>query len=88
MTPAVESSIVTCGDIGRLRNVLEFRSNGCASSIIGRGLDESVKKRLAAQAKQRPNIGVALLEAARSAGGVDELPIPERSDEARSVDFG
>lgn len=76
------------------------------SSIVVRGLDESVKQRLAAQAKQhgrsmeaevrdiltrassRPHIGVALLEAARSTGGVDELPIPERSDGARSVDFG
>lgn len=76
------------------------------ASIIVRGLDEAVKQRLAARAKEhgrsmeaevrdiltrassRPHIGLALLEAARVAGGVDELPIPERSDEARSVDFG
>ncbi|GAA1480833.1 plasmid stabilization protein [Gordonia sinesedis] len=75
------------------------------SSIVVRGLDESVKARLAAQAKEhgrsmeaevrdiltkaatRPNIGLALLEAAQAAGGVDELPIPERTDTARSVDF-
>ncbi len=76
------------------------------SSIIVRGLDESVKKQLAAQAKQhgrsmeaevrhiltnaaqRPHIGLALLQAARDVGGVDDLPVPERSDVARSVDFG
>jgi len=70
-----------------------------------RGLDESVKARLAAQAKQHgrsmeaeardiltrsttlSNIGMDLLELARSAGDGGELPIPER-DEARAVDFG
>lgn len=75
------------------------------SSIVVRGLDESVKARLAAQAKQhgrsmeaevreiltkaatRPNIGVALLQAAQSAGGVDDLPVPERADAARAADF-
>lgn len=75
------------------------------SSIVVRGLAESVKARLAAQAKQhgrsmeaevreiltqaatRPNIGLALLEAAQSVGGVDDLPIPERADIARAVDF-
>ncbi|MDR5698879.1 FitA-like ribbon-helix-helix domain-containing protein [Agromyces aerolatus] len=75
------------------------------ASIIVRGLDESVKNRLAAQARahgrsmeaeareilsaavRRPHIGVALLHAARDVGGVDELPVPERSDAARVVDF-
>lgn len=75
------------------------------SSIVVRGLDESVKTRLAAQAKEhgrsmeaevreiltraatRPNIGLALLQASRAAGGVDELPVPERVDVARAVDF-
>lgn len=75
------------------------------SSIVVRGLDESVKARLAAQAKEhgrsmeaevrdiltkaatRPNIGLALLQAGQAAGGVDELPVPERSDTARAVDF-
>lgn len=76
------------------------------SSIIVRGLDDSVKAQLVAQAKlhgrsmeaevrdiltkaaQRPNIGVALMRAAQSAGGVDDLPVPERNDIARAVDFG
>ncbi|WP_147918139.1 FitA-like ribbon-helix-helix domain-containing protein [Ruania zhangjianzhongii] len=76
------------------------------SSIIVRGLDESVKDRLAAQAKEhgrsmeaevrdilmraslRPHIGIALMRVAREAGGAEELRIPERSDAARSVDFG
>ncbi len=75
------------------------------SSIIVRGLDDSVKDQLVAQAKrhgrsmeaevrdiltkaaQRPNIGIALLRAARSVGGMDELPVPERGDVARTVDF-
>lgn len=74
--------------------------------MVVRGLDESVKARLAAQAKRhgrsmeaevreiltqaatRPNIGLALLQAGQSAGGVDdELPVPERTDTARAVDF-
>ena len=76
------------------------------SSIVVRGLDESVKLRLAAQAKEhgrsmeaevrdiltraasRPHIGLAFIEAARTGGGFEELQIPERTDEARSVDCG
>ena len=75
------------------------------ASIVVRGLDESVKARLAAQAKKRgrsmeaevreiltraatqPNIGLALLRAGQSVGGVEELPVPERSDRARAVEF-
>lgn len=76
------------------------------TSIIVRGLDESVKNQLATQAKEhgrsmeaevrdiltkaarRPHIGLALMQAARDVGGVDDLPIPERADAARTVDFG
>jgi antitoxin FitA len=76
------------------------------TSIIVRGLDESVKKQLARQAKKhgrsmeaevrdiltkaarRPHIGMALMQAAQEAGGVDELSVPERTDTARAVDFG
>ncbi|GAA1234657.1 Arc family DNA-binding protein [Prauserella halophila] len=75
------------------------------SSIVVRGLDDSVKQQLAAQAKEhgrsmeaevrdiltraarRPHIGLALLSAAQGVGGVDDLPIPERADVARAVDF-
>lgn len=75
------------------------------SSIVVRGLDESVKTRIAVQAKQhgrsmeaevrdiltraatRPNIGLALLHAGQSIGGIDELPVPERTDTARAADF-
>lgn len=75
------------------------------ASIIVRGLDESVKATIAAQAKQhgrsmeaevrdiltkaatRPNIGLALMRAAQGTGGVDQLPIPDRIDTARSVDL-
>jgi plasmid stability protein len=76
------------------------------TSIIVRGLDDSVKKQLAAQAKEhgrsmeaevrdiltraarKPHIGVALMQVAQDVGGVDDLPLPERSDVARAVDFG
>ena len=76
------------------------------ASIVVRGLDESVKKRLAAQAKEhgrsmeaevrhiltqaanRPHIGLALMQAAREVGGVEGLPVPGRTDQARAVDFG
>lgn len=75
-------------------------------SIVVRGLDESVKQRLAARAKEhgrsmeaevreiltqassRPHIGLAFLEAARATSSTEDLPIPARSDQARSVDFG
>jgi plasmid stability protein len=39
------------------------------------------------KAARRPHIGLALMRAAQDAGGVDGLPIPERSDVARAVDF-
>lgn len=75
------------------------------SSIVVRGLDESVKARLAAQAKKhgrsmeaevrdiltkaatKPNIGLALLHATRAGEGVENLPIRERSDIARTAAF-
>lgn len=75
------------------------------ASIVVRGLDESVKQQLAAQAREhgrsmeaevreiltratrRPHIGLALLQTAQALGGVDDLPVPERSDVARAVDF-
>lgn len=75
------------------------------ASVVVRGLDESVKKRLASQAKEHgrsmeaairdilaraahgPHIGLALMRAAQEAGGIDDLPVPERADVARAVDF-
>lgn len=74
------------------------------TSIIVRGLDESVKQQLATQAKEhgrsmeaevrdiltkaarRPHIGLALMRAAQDVGGVDGIPVPERSDVARAVE--
>lgn len=76
------------------------------STIIVRGLDESVKQQLAQQAKEhgrsmeaevrdiltraarRPHIGMALLAVGQEVGGVEELSIPTRHDQARAVDFG
>lgn len=75
------------------------------SSIVVRGLDDSVKAWLGAQAQQhgrsmeaevreiltraatRPNIGLALFQAAQAVGGIDELPVPERADTARAANF-
>ena len=75
------------------------------TAIVVRGLDESVKRQLEAQAKRhgrsmeaeardiltrgvnRPHIGLALMRAAQEAGGVDDLPVPDRTDVARAVDF-
>lgn len=75
------------------------------TSIVVRGLDESVKKQLAAQAKEhgrsmeaeardiltkatrRPHIGLALMHAAQESGGIEDLPLSERTDVARAVEF-
>ncbi|QDP98476.1 Arc family DNA-binding protein [Microlunatus elymi] len=76
------------------------------ASVVIRGLDESVKKQLAAQAREhgrsmeaeardiltkatrQPHIGLALVAAAREVGGVEDLPVPDRTDLARSADLG
>ena len=52
---------------------------------ISRRADEPVTSR--PEGTLPGNIGVALLEAARSTGGVESLPLPERTDRARAVDF-
>lgn len=52
----------------------------------GRSMEAEVRAILT-QAARRPNIGLALLAAARGVGGVESLPIPERDDIARAVDF-
>lgn len=75
------------------------------ASIVIRGLDESAKERLTAQAKahgrsmeaeareiltratRRPHVGLALMQAAQEAGGIEDLPVPRRDDVARVVDF-
>ena len=75
------------------------------TSIVVRGLDESVKRQLATQAKahgrsmeaevrdiltkaaRRPHIGLALMQVAQDVGGIEGIPIPERSDVARVVNF-
>ncbi|MCZ0857171.1 Arc family DNA-binding protein, partial [Actinomyces israelii] len=75
-------------------------------SIVIRGLDESVKKQLASQAREnnrsmeaearailtsavrKPHIGLALMRAVRESGGVEDLPVPTRTDTARTMDLG
>jgi antitoxin FitA len=52
----------------------------------GRSMEAEVRDILT-RAARRPHIGLALMRAAQEAGGVDDLPIPERSDTARAIDF-
>lgn len=52
----------------------------------GRSMEAEVRDILT-KAARRSHIGMALLSAARDAGGIDELPIPARDDIARAVDF-
>lgn len=50
----------------------------------GRSMEAEVREILT-KAARRPHIGMALLDAARDAGGVEALPVPERDDAARAV---
>ncbi len=52
----------------------------------GRSMEAEVRDILS-RAVSRPHIGIALFEAARAIGGVDDLVVPGREDEARAVDF-
>jgi antitoxin FitA len=52
----------------------------------GRSMEAEVRDILT-RAARRPHIGLALMRAAQEAGGVDDLPVPERSDTARAIDF-
>lgn len=76
------------------------------ASIVVRGLDEAVKTRLAARAREhgrsmeaevrdiltrevsRPHIALALMRVVGEMGGIEDLPLPERSDVARAADLG
>lgn len=53
----------------------------------GRSMEAEVREVLT-KSVRRPHIGLALMQAAQEAGGVDDLPVPERADVARSADFG
>ncbi|MCW4464260.1 Arc family DNA-binding protein [Glutamicibacter sp. MNS18] len=53
----------------------------------GRSMEAEVREILT-RATSGSHIGLAFLDAARDAGGVEELVIPEHVDEARKVDFG
>lgn len=52
----------------------------------GRSMEAEVQDILTRSA-QRPHIGLALMQAASEVGGIDDLPIPQRTDPARAVDF-
>ena len=51
------------------------------------GSMEAEVRDILTKAARRPHIGMALLAAAQEVGGVEELDVPERSDDARAVDF-
>ncbi|WP_462418925.1 FitA-like ribbon-helix-helix domain-containing protein [Kytococcus sp. Marseille-QA3725] len=53
----------------------------------GRSMEAEVRDILG-KAARRPGLGAALLRAGESVGGFDDVEIPPRRDEARSVDFG
>ncbi|MFC7620563.1 hypothetical protein [Microlunatus sp. GCM10028923] len=40
-----------------------------------------------AAADSQVPLGLALLKATQESGGIDALPVPDRTDRARSVDF-
>ena len=52
----------------------------------GRSMEAEVRDILT-KAAHRPHIGLALMQVARDVGGIDDLPIPERTDAAQAVDF-
>ena len=52
----------------------------------GRSMEAEVRDILTA-ATRAPHIGIALRRAAESVGGIEDLPIPERSELAHGVDF-
>ncbi|WIE73611.1 toxin-antitoxin system [Curtobacterium sp. MCJR17_020] len=49
---------------------------------------EAEARELIARGTESTNIGVAMLNAGRTVGGVESLPIPARGDAARMADFG
>lgn len=77
------ASIVIRGLDARTKQLLTLQAkrHGRSMEAEARDLIESGTR------AQASNVGVALLQAARSVGGVERLPMPERSDEARAVDF-
>lgn len=52
----------------------------------GRSMEAEIREILTTAAN-RPNIAVALMHAAQEVGGIEDLPLPERNDIARAVDF-
>ena len=52
----------------------------------GRSMEAEVRDILT-RATRRPNVGLALMQAVQDAGGIDELPVPARTETARILDF-
>lgn len=56
------------------------------AKLNGRSMEAEARVILTSAAR-RPNIGLALMQAAQQVDGVDDLVIPKRIDIARAVDF-
>ncbi|SJN08091.1 hypothetical protein FM113_00835 [Leucobacter sp. 7(1)] len=52
----------------------------------GRSMEAEVRDILTRAARQ-PNIGLALLRAGQSVGGIEVLPVPLRTDRPRAMEF-
>ena len=52
----------------------------------GRSMEAEIRDILT-RAARRPHVGMALLQAAQEIGGVEDLPIPPRTDPARAVEL-
>lgn len=53
----------------------------------GRSMEAEARDILT-RAARRPHIGLALRRAAQEVGGVEDLPVPDRADQARAVRLG
>ena len=58
----------------------------CGSAHLDEQLHAADWTRLAL-ATRRPHVGSALMHAVQEVGGIEDLPVPDRGDVARSVDF-
>lgn len=56
------------------------------ASEHGRSMEAEVRHILT-EAARRPHIGLALMQAVEAMGGIDDLPVPDRTEVAGVVDF-
>ena len=49
---------------------------------------EAEARAILTSAVRKPHIGLALMRAVRESGGIEDLPVPARTDTARTMDLG